>query len=150
MSEIHSSASFEYVDERHLRFSGQLKTKGRAGGDESFIIPVLTDSGDVLKAMEWLNKNEKRTNDAAKSHNRYSKELSGEVKEWGKHIEVIKGSFTADKLTYHKLRQLYALKATELFCPAEIYPTTFKANILGHGEKDEFTAVRYESDFKLA
>ena len=113
MAEVHLSAEFQPVGEYELIFRGQLKGKGRKvetdDGDEKllrhaeFRIPTLVKADLVKFGLDWLDEKDKRfakTEDPLRVNRRFSKPLSGTVKnDW---------DFLGDReTTYHKFRGAY-------------------------------------------
>lgn len=139
-SEIGATACFGIIDESHVRFSGQLKTKTRES--HPYVIPVLTNSQDITEALitlretrpQWLN-NPKRFKDANSSP------LSQKVKK--RFGEFILSPRVKD------LRAAYAEIAYERFGTQGVSKTRFFSDILGHGENDIVTGQSY-IDFYLA
>jgi Telomere resolvase len=147
--EIHSTARFVPTGANSVLFTGQLKEKGKVGGqsEEGYEIPTLVDSALVVAGLEWLRDAHKRKPTPKESHNAYSKYLSADVKVWFDRClpDVEPGH-------YHNFRQFYALCATRAFCPVEMTERYYKGTILGHStdEKDDATTGRYEADYKLS
>ena len=57
-TEILKTASFEFIDSNHVRFTGQLKNEkcgvAAKGARDNYIIPVLTDSNRIIDALARL------------------------------------------------------------------------------------------------
>ena len=164
-SEVMSSGVFEYVDDSHLMFEGQLK---RHTKEElpSIKIPVIGGiTQQITNAIEWLEKGDKRTlptertyeglQDAAKkSHNRCSRYISetmtklenlvefsedSKIKTWddSKGRNVFKG---------HLTRQIYAQICAELFKPNNQKKHSYIADIL---LENRDAAPSYDRDIEV-
>lgn len=152
-AEIHASAQFEEVDEWHVAFTGQLKTKGRSAEhyaeNPTYTIPTLAPASLVVKGLEWLTYNGKRADTPEVAHKRYSKELGLRVKYWQRKYSTTEmGEEKA--FTVHNLRQFYNLVAVEIFKPQTKHRVPYSASILGHGLDDETTPQRYDADYVLS
>ena len=60
MAEIHSLASFEYLDKYKLYFSGQAKTRDSEDAKDSYEIPTIFPAKLMIMALEYLDKCERR------------------------------------------------------------------------------------------
>lgn len=156
MSEIHATGSFEFVDDYHVAFNGQLKKSQEA---DRYTIPVLMDAKYVVLGHEYLKLLDKYVPDEPKlAHTRYSKDISCRgMGLW--YTECLPGlkNFTDEKgksvsvRTYHRLREMYALTCVKVYGPKD--PSAYELinfykSILGHAETgSQFLA--YERNFKL-
>jgi Telomere resolvase len=163
-SEIMSTAEFEYVDDTHVRFTGQAKGRDSKDDDFSLTIPVFAPADQVVRALTWLGSGEGRdskrvsiadTNGDAeaarkKAHSKYSKELTEYFKANVKHlIEFVEPADEAHSPTIHSLRALYAKNYARIYHPDSQFVTLNLRDILGHSAADEGTTKRYEVDFNL-
>lgn len=134
-AEIHCSAQFEVTGEYKVRFSGQLKTKGRQDVPESYEIPTLLPATQVVNALEHLESKGKRYSTADEADKKTSKQRSRAMEGTG--------------ITYKDLRCIYAEVAAKRFWkPEESEVKTTKNDyfrqILGHAENDVVTANSYQ------
>jgi hypothetical protein len=138
MSEVHGVATvFSFVDDSHLMFEGQLKTKERKD-IKPYEIPCLFDAAKVIKAWEKLRELGRASYQPEEVNKRLSKALSNEMP---KDIQDIK---TASNLTTYKdLRDCYAAYC-RITKPESMSTNAFLANIMGHGENDLQTASTYD------
>jgi hypothetical protein len=162
-SEIMSTAKFEYLDNNHVRFTGQAKGRGSKADDFSLDIPVFAPADKVVAALDWLGSGEGRDvkrvfpsaeiddEEARKlAHKRYSKELNQFFTSVVKPKVVYSEPPSEDaKLTIHSLRALYAKNYAKLYHPNSQFVTLNLRDILGHSAADEGTTKRYEVDFNL-
>ena len=156
MSEIHSTGSFEYVDDNHVMFSGQLKKKGDGS---AYVIPTLLPAKLIVDGHEYLKALDKYIVDDPKAaHVRFSKDIASrgmgvwyyeclpELRNYtdasGKEVKV---------KSYHRLREIYALVCSKIYGPDDASLKElidFYKGILGHGDNgDAFLA--YENNFKI-
>lgn len=168
-SEVLCTARFERLPktddkyDTYLEFYGQAKTKGQSdeyyAANPSYVIPVLTNPADIIKAMDWLRSRGKciRIEDyiddqiARKaSHTRYSKDLSRYCRIWSDSVQVLDDGTDMKKLSPHSLRELYALEACRTFGGSRTYDLNYAATILGHSQDDRTTAMVYQQDYELA
>lgn len=165
MAEIHQTAEFDPVGDGLVRFTGQCKTKGSSADyyreNPSYEIPVLVPVEDVLKGLAWLEERGKRIakdGDIRQVNRRYSKELGIEVKGWAEDgIRLVRASKSdagigaPEDITYHSLREIYALVCSEVMrSDEEEQAVSYVSSILGHGTEDEVTPQAYQSKFTLA
>lgn len=158
LAEVHRSATkFEYVDESHVSFTGQLKTKGEAAfyfeKNPSYEIPVLIDASLVVKAHQWLKDNSKVVDTPDAANRRYSGDLSDFVK-----VLKSKWNIQHEFFTYKGLRAIYANVCNQLFNNNDTDNELYLAQILGHGRGellrhddiiDALTPQSYKSDFRV-
>lgn len=147
MAEIHCTAEFNPVDDYSVEFSGQLKTKGREDGTQSYEIPVLVNSGLIVDALQWLGRMQTergkpgRIDDVRLVNKLYSKELSREMEVGPFHIEAGEGSH----LPYKALRALYAEICYQQYCdPNLVTRSGYFSRILGHSDNDVDTSHSYQ------
>jgi len=117
MSEIHQSGVFTALGDYELRFTGQLKGRGRKVDGQKlienmFVIPTLVNTALVMTALEWLNNEGKRlgTDGTPEQVNKtWGKYLSQRTKSDWQVItdEEWQQVDLKDKWTYHKLRGMY-------------------------------------------
>lgn len=133
MAELHHvDTRFEYVDQSHVKFTGQMKIKGSAADYfeklPSYEIPVLADAELVTKGHEWLKGNGKVVDSAKAVNRRYSGDLSDYLKllksKWGIDHELFK---------YKALRAIYAQVCNHIFNGGNPDNILYLAQILGHG-----------------
>lgn len=134
-AEIACTAEFEIIDDYHLMFKGQLKTKTR-GELNPFIIPTLTKTDLIMTSLNKLRLVQSDLiNNPALFHNRASKNLSLRVK---KHFEPF---FKDPKIK--DLRSLYGEISYYLLDDNSITKMRYMSDILGHGETDNLTGQSY-------
>jgi Telomere resolvase len=133
MAELHHvDTRFEYVDQSHVKFTGQMKIKGSAADYfeklPSYDIPVLADAALVIKGHEWLKSNGKVVDSAKAVNRRYSGDLSDYLKllksKWGIEHSLFK---------YKALRAIYAQVCNHIFNGGNPDNILYLAQILGHG-----------------
>jgi|GEM_PF-1258128 len=165
-SEVMASGIFEYVDDSHIVFEGQLKRH-----IEELVapekIPVLGNcAAQVVEAIEWLEKYDKRSipiertakaiQDAAKkSHNRCSRYIAEQMDLLTPFVNITNGktwTFTKDGKTVNKFkghltRQIYAQVCEKLFSDSDNEKKqSFIARILLEGRD---AAVAYDRDIEI-
>lgn len=159
-SEIMSSGEFEYVNEKKVLFSGQLK---RHEKDDvlPFEIPTLVDSKLVIDGLEWLKEHGKRSDTPKKAHTRFSRYLNEEVKYiLDFNTEVLKGKWEYERhdgkmksrKTIHILRQIYAQVAYEVFTDKSMKIAQYLTDIMGHSSAKtsiNWAATNYDSDIDV-
>jgi integrase len=135
MAEIHCSAKFEYVDETHLMFTGQLKVKGLAAeyfaSNPSYKIPVLVPARLAIAGHQWLIDNGKISPTPQRASNRLAPELRKAMLLLKKTLGI-----EHDFFTYKGLRSIYALVCNQVFNGSDPDNTLYLAEILGHGRAD--------------
>jgi Telomere resolvase len=133
MAELHHvDTRFEYVDQSHVEFTGQMKIKGSAADYfeklPSYKIPVVVDAQLVVKGHEWLKSNGKVVDSAKAVNRRYSGDLSDYLKllksKWGIEHDLFK---------YKALRAIYAQVCNHIFNGGNPDNILYLAQILGHG-----------------
>ncbi|MGF1677496.1 MAG: protelomerase family protein [Rivularia sp. (in: cyanobacteria)] len=158
LAEIHQeNTKFEYVDKKHVNFTGQLKVKGDA--EEYFIknpsyeIPVLVDAELVVKGHQWLKDNKKVVHDSKAVNRRYSGDISQAMKGLKANLDI-----NHDFFTYKGLRTIYAQTCNQVFNNNDTDNALYLAEILGHGRgellkgenlTDMLTPQSYNSDFNV-
>lgn len=165
-SEVMASGIFEYVDDSHIIFEGQLKRH-----IEELVapekIPVLGNAArEVVEAIAWLEKYDKRSipaertakaiQDAAKkSHNRCSRYIAEQMDLLTPFVTITNGkswTFTKDGKTVNKFkghltRQIYAQVCEKLFSDSDNEKKqSFIARILLEGRD---AAVAYDRDIEI-
>jgi hypothetical protein len=165
-SEVMASGVFEYVDDSHIIFEGQLKRH-----IEELVapekIPVLGNcAAQVAEAIKWLEKYDKRSiptertakgiQDAAKkSHNRCSRYIAEQMDLLTPFVTITNGkswTFTKDGKTVNKFkghltRQIYAQVCEKLFSDSDNEKKqSFIARILLEGRD---AAVAYDRDIEI-
>lgn len=125
-SEIMCSGHFEYISDDWVLFSGQLK-KHSLESAESYKIPTLMGSAkEVVEGIKWLSDSHKRipvidgdvSAAARKSHDKYSRYLSGSVKDvLGTYVKTDDSWIHAgkDRKKCLLLRQIYGQVVYPLF-----------------------------------
>ena len=138
MAEIHGiSTSFEVVDQEHLIFTGQLKTKDRPSGSPAYIIRTITNSSKVVEAWKRLCilKPPLKPEEVNK---KYSKAFSTELP------PSLKGFYNSSGIgKYKDMRDFYARKMVS-YCPDNIILNIFIAECMGHDERDMKTSTTYQ------
>jgi len=158
-AEIGCSSDFKPEDINHLKFTGQLKTKG-TDSLKSYVIPCLMNTNDFLKCwydfrkqhtknvFKEIFKNEeynlndfKCTQLADKFHSSYSKDMSMRVKKYFR-------NFVTGEIQTKNLRAIYGCIAISKFNKdTNKSDQRYLAEILGHSDNDLNTANSY-IDFK--
>lgn len=140
-AEIATSAKFSYIDDETLLFEGQLKTKTR-GEIAPYQIPVLSDTNDIIKALEYIRTKQPDLIDNPELfHNRCSKALSVRVK---RHFS----DFIDRSPKVKDLRPIYAIITHSTLERKGVSVKTYISDILGHGELDQTTGESY-TDFYI-
>jgi len=165
-SEVMASGVFEYVDDSHIVFEGQLKRY-----IEELVapekIPVLGNcAAQVVEAVQWLEKYDKRSiptertakeiqNAAKKSHDRCSRYIAEQMDLLTPFVAITNGkswTFTKDGKTVNKFkghltRQIYAQVCEKLFSDSDNEKKqSFIARILLEGRD---AAVAYDRDIEI-
>jgi hypothetical protein len=156
-AEILVSAEFSEPQEHGVGwavFSGQAKTKGREGGDQPFEIPLLAPLGQVQFALAWLAKHDRRVSkevngDPMKiAHNRFSKLISAQIKNWDGLVDYRKRGTDKDgkpaPFTGHRCRQVYVL-----VCKGLVGMSDLASMVYLLGDKDGATAESYQADLLI-
>ncbi len=158
LAEIHQgSTKFEYVDNKHVSFTGQLKVKGDAeeyfAKNPSYKIPVLVDAKLVIEGHQWLKDNNKVVDNPKAVNRRYSGDISQAMKGLKANLDI-----NHDFFTYKGLRTVYAQVCSKVFNNDDSDNTLYLAEILGHGRgellkgenlTDMLTPQSYNSDFNV-
>lgn len=139
MAEVHGSATILEMSDvpGAVRFSGQLKTKGR-GDVGSYDILTLLAPDDVIRMHQRLKDLGKADFSPEDVHRKLSKPLSSELP-----ISLREVFKKAGVTQYKDLRDIYASKISELR-PANMTDVAFISKYLGHGENDISTALTYQ------
>lgn len=140
-AEVHGVATkFTYIDDEHISFEGQLKTRDlRDVG--SYIIPVLYDAKTVIRARERLVELGRGLMTPDEVTRKLSKALSTELPP---NLVALK---KASNITQYKdLRDTYAAKVSESK-PSDMSQNAYLSKIMGHGEKDLQTASTYDKRY---
>ncbi|EIJ44368.1 hypothetical protein BegalDRAFT_0001 [Beggiatoa alba B18LD] len=150
-TEIFKSANFEYVDNYHVLFSGQLKN-ARCGvtvnnARDSFVIPVLADANRIITALNKVrsmkplsdkSENEVHSLTSNAVGKAVKRNLNGHVK---RAINQSIDSLTDfNHLEPKALRSIYVHIAQRKFAPLSVL-NTFATDVLGHATKQ--TAENY-------
>jgi hypothetical protein len=165
-SEVMSSGIFEYVDDSHVIFEGQLK-RHIDELVEPEKIPVLGNAAkQVVDAIAWLETRDKRSisnertakaiqEAAKKSHNRCSRYIAEQMELLTPFVTITNGkawTFTKDGKTVNKFkghltRQIYAQVCEKLFSNSDNEKKqSFIARILLEGRD---AAVAYDRDIEI-
>jgi hypothetical protein len=170
--EIHSTGSFEFVDDYHVKFSGQAKTRGKAfeayEENPSYIIPTLLKAELVVKGHEWLKTHSGMFYDLEEKGERATVMVNKNVNQnVGKFWKLIAREYLTmqdkdgndilnpEKLIYHNLREIYALVSYEAEGKYEFKPTVqyrWVNKVLGEDKGNTgatSTAARYLDEFSL-
>lgn len=141
-TEILKTANFEKVDENHLLFSGQLKTKGSDNAQTSpYVIPILCDADTFLSAFVQL----RLLKDFSDVPN--DKVSTNTTKNMGVICRKYFSSILPD-VKPKDLRAAYATIAESIYKPSNMSQSAFFAQVLGHSADDVQTAQSYV-DFYL-
>ncbi|MBW4450832.1 MAG: telomere resolvase [Spirirestis rafaelensis WJT71-NPBG6] len=165
-SEVMSSGIFEYADDSHVIFEGQLKRHiDELVAPEK--IPVLGNAAkQVVDAIAWLETHDKRSlptertakaiqEAAKKSHNRCSRYIAEQMDLLTPFVTITNGkawTFTKDGKTVNKFkghltRQIYAQVCEKLFSDSDNEKKqSFIARILLEGRD---AAVAYDRDIEI-
>lgn len=158
LAEIHQeSTKFEYIDKKHVNFTGQLKIKGDAeeyfAKNPSYQIPVLVDAKLVIEGHQWLKDNNKVVDNPKAVNRRYSGDISQAMKGLKANLDI-----NHDFFTYKGLRTIYSQVCSKVFNNDDSDNTLYLAEILGHGRgellkgenlTDMLTPQSYNSDFNV-
>jgi hypothetical protein len=132
MAEIHSLGNFGVAGDYQLHFTGQAKTRGAEDAKTDYVIPTLFPAGTLLRAIEYLEKLERRLDPEEQKRDRnavnraYAMALSRAVSKY-------------PGISYKGLRAIYAE------CQWALLPEKVKAKTsqhrkysdwLGHIDKD--------------
>lgn len=144
-TEILKTASFKFVDNSHVLFSGQLKNEKcgvmAKGGRDNYIIPILTDSNRIINALARIremkplqDKTEKEVNalTSCALGRAVKRNLMGYIKK-SVHNSIenlIDYSFLEPK----NLRSMYVHIAQNQFEPLSVL-NSFAHDVLGHATK---------------
>lgn len=155
-TEILKTASFEFVDNNHVRFAGQLKNEkcgvAAKGARDNYIIPVLTDSERIINALARLralkplqDKTEKEVNTLTSCAlgRAVKRNLMGYVKKPVN--QSIDNLIDYNFLEPKNLRSIYVHIAHNQFEPLAVL-SSFAHDVLGHATKG---AVDNYMDFML-
>ena len=137
MAEIHGEAtSFSYIDEHHVMFEGQLKTKGR-GVTAPYSLYVFADARRVIEAWERLCSLKPPMSPEA-VNKKLSKPLSSE-----KPVSIAALYATSGIEQYKDMRDVYAARML-LQKPETMTANAFISRCMGHGADDIATANTYQ------
>ena len=161
-SEVMSSGVFEYVDDSHLMFEGQLKRHTEEPVPPTKIPVIGGMAQQIIDAIKWLEKGDKRTipdertyeglqKAAKKSHNRCSRYISETMTKLEEYVDItndktwkdIKGN---NVFKGHLTRQIYAQICSEIFVPDDQKKHSFIADILGESRD---AAPSYDRDIEV-
>ena len=161
-SEVMSSGVFEYVDDSHLMFEGQLKRHTEEPVPPTKIPVIGGMAQQIIDAIKWLEKGDKRTipdertyeglqKAAKKSHNRCSRYISETMTKLEEYVDItndktwkdIKGN---NVFKGHLTRQIYAQICSEIFVPDDQKNHSFIADILGESRD---AAPSYDRDIEV-
>lgn len=161
-SEVMSSGVFEYVDDSHLMFEGQLKRHTEEPVPPTKIPVIGGMAQQIIDAIKWLEKGDKRTipdertyeglqKAAKKSHNRCSRYISETMTKLEDYVDItndktwkdIKGN---NVFKGHLTRQIYAQICSEIFVPDDQKKHSFIADILGESRD---AAPSYDRDIEV-
>lgn len=137
ITEVLKTAQLTPLTPSTMQFSGQLKTKGAEKSRDNYLIPVLADSAEIAAALDRLRR--------SKDFSNYSESQINSLtsKETGIQCRRYFGTSIPD-VKPKDLRALYAQ-----ICWDTMGQDTPKlqlgyfAEILGHSEQDNITAVSY-------
>ena len=139
-AEVHGTNTvLSYVDDSHLLFKGQLKTKGR-DFEAPYVIPVLYDAKTVLRAWELLKASGKIYS-PEKANTALSKPLSTELPI---NLKMLKEKSGIKQ--YKDFRDSYAAKLLEVK-PEVVSTNAYLSKMMGHGEFDVETAATYDKRY---
>lgn len=124
----------EYKKSGHMLFSGQAK--GKMLMKDAYSIPVLGGQQKIIDAFEKLR--ELKTFDKGVTSKGINNRTAATL---NKHMERV---YKRDDLKFYDLRSIYARMCFDKFDTGKVSQGKYFARILGHGEKDVFTARSYE------
>jgi hypothetical protein len=138
MAEVHGvGTSFEYIDDDHVFFKGQLKTRGLSDTVNGYAIRSLVPSSRLIAAFDRLVS--LRAPMEPEDVNRLlAKPLSTELP---LSLKAFKAATGIQK--YKDMRDIYAARVLE-FKPVTMTPNAFLSGCMGHGDKDDNTANTYQ------
>ncbi|EIJ40938.1 hypothetical protein BegalDRAFT_3572, partial [Beggiatoa alba B18LD] len=150
-TEIFKSANFDYVDESHVIFTGQLKNT-RCGvavhnARDSFVIPVLVNANRIVTALNKVrsmkplsDKSENEVNSLTGSaiNKAVKRNLNGHIKRAIN--QSIDSLVDFNHLEAKALRSIYVHIAQRKHAPLSVL-NTFATDVLGHATKQ--TAENY-------
>ena len=136
VAEIGCTAKFEFIDNNHVLFTGQLKTKNKLS-DLTYTIPVLYDAKVIIETLDNLKVNfPKYIEDPYGFSANYAPNMGKVVKKYKPFVE--------GNITPKDLRAIYAPIAYDRFCPDKReHDTLFYTKILGHSQNDIHTCLSY-------
>ena len=156
VSEIGVTGRFSLVDDMHINFHGQLKTKNIDQETPEYVIPVLGDVDSIIRAHDVVcskygryrakdlqNYQDIKTK-AKQFHNAVSKEIGQKVK---KHYQGILAPNSKGTLQPKDLRSAYAIICYDFFGHESTSMSKYFSMVLGHGETDVMTAQSYVDFF---
>jgi len=149
--EVLKVGGFAPVDEAHVLFSGQAKTKSREAGGE-YVIPILVNEGVFFEAFDRLRvqldrlsfcgmkiselDNDRINSSVAQRLNKYVRLFLGEPVD-----NLVGGS----RLTFKSLRAIYIkLAALKWHDAGAESVEIFYSRVLGHCDKDILTQASYK------
>lgn len=166
-AEIHATAKFELSDKPDwVKFSGQLKTKGRSDAEPTYEIPVLAPPAQIIAALEHLDSYcHKRVPEsfgdeaqrARKANDTWSSELSQTCKEVdSKVIYKIRSermnpktkAVESQRLTCNSCRDIYAQVSTLLYLEPKDRLLQM-GKFLGHRVGDSAVTEKYNLDYQV-
>jgi hypothetical protein len=138
MAEIHGTATaFTFIDNDHVMFEGQLKTKGREEGAKPYAIRTFADASRVVLAFERLCSLRPPLSPEAvnrKLSKPLSSEMPADIKAFYQHANITQ---------YKDMRDVYAARMLE-YKPVTMTANAFVAGCMGHGSEDISTANTYQ------
>lgn len=124
MVEVALEGRFDFVDDGHVRFSGQAKVRGKT---DAYTIPVLAPAKDVINAHKVVLKHFEGLT-PTQLNGLHSKALNGQLRT----------RFPAmTNLTFHGLRMLYALVTFESERPHRYSINAWGMKVLGHADMQQ-------------
>lgn len=151
-SEITSSAVFTPIDENHLWFKGQLKSRSHDEFTDGYSIPVFANSEHIIKSVEWLAANGKRHPDPKQAHNLFSRYINEAADSVLGMIDWVSEPQEHDSRLArkaHLFRSIYAVMAKSEFHHEK--PNTYELEFIRQilGEKDTTTAAVYDRKLRI-
>lgn len=143
-AEIGSTARFKLINEHKIKFSGQLKTKGRTDV-APYEIPVLFSASKLIETLENIRKTKEKFIDNPKLfHDAVSRFLGAKIK------QHFTGFFEGEPKV-KDLRAIYALISFMEFNKVKgnkkVDRDVYFAKVLGHSENDTTTCGSYVDFF---
>jgi len=139
--EILKTGAFQWVDNRHVRFLGQAKTKNSPRGRDCYVIPTLGDAGRIVAGLAILRKLLPLSSwENERINQTWANRIRRHLRPWG----PLFFPQNPHHLSPRSLRSLYVTTAYDLFnVRRQASFNAFAAGVLGHSQGDKDTANCY-------